>query len=350
MKQKIPTLPFIESVEKKWSYLYAYNIRIIRDIFVYCAFNEKLTKSALYKAMDENIIPPPRDRWVNPKRKFKDRLKLEYLHAARYLGFIKVENNILAPDFSKNVREKKIILEENKRREFRPSQNSPAFSDKEKKAMLKIVLNYERARDFLRWFLDFDKYTDIWSFNEKDFQRDALPIYVLSKIEKGKKGREIIKREIDNKLWKIPHDYIRIASFVFPNWFRELGIIDNVVVFPEFSFDGNLWYMYYPLKMTDEKFLRLDLSEVLYSMFLENRTERTIRIPYMLYAIAKRFHCSTNAIKLGIEMLYRKDPTHFYLERVPLHLMKRKKIYRDSYMEVDGFFMSYIKIYKDVLD
>ena len=330
---------------KRWNILYAYNIRIIRDIFVYCSRRGKITKNELYDAMDKNIIPPPKDRWVNPKRKKRDRIKLEYLHAARYLGFIKLEDKFLIPDFSKNLEEKKIILEENKSRKFESVKISPPFTEREKKAITKIILDYERARDFLRWFLDFNKYPDIWSFDEKKFKKDALPLYV-SKIEKGEKGPKIIKREIDDKFYKIPPEYQRIISFVFPNWFRELGLIDVIVVFPEFSFNNNLWYMYYPLKITNEEFLRLDFSKILISLFLKNATERTIWIPYLIYVIAKKYYCSTDAIKLALENLYKKDPTHFYLERAPLHLMRKKTIYKDSYIEIDGFFRSHIKIIK----
>ena len=242
--EEIPTLPFTDLKDRKWSFLYAYNIRIIRDLFVYCALKKKISQEELYKAMDTNNIPPPKERWTTPNRKKADRLKLEYVHAATYLGFLHEIKGSFTPNFSQNASEKETILEENKGRTFEPAIISPPLTEKEKTSLLKIVLNYKRARDFLRWFLDFDKYPSIWSFTEADFRNNAKPLYILSKIESKKKAREFLRRETDCKVWRIPdekpNDYTRLVSFVLPNWFEELELIGRVIVFPEFSFDGNI--------------------------------------------------------------------------------------------------------------
>jgi len=354
-EEQYPILPFTKSRNKKWSFLYAYNLRVIRDIFVYCSIKGKVTESEIYKAMEMNLIPPPKNKWTNPRRKRKDRLKLEYLHAARYLGLIKLENGFLIPDFSENKREKKIIIKENEKREFKPSKISPPFTEKEKKSLLKIILNYERARDFLRWFLDFNKYPDIWSFDEKAFRKDALPIYILAKIKSGKKGREIIKREIDNKVWRIPnkkpYDYTRIASFVFPNWFKDLELIDSIVIFPEFSFDRNFWYMYYPIKceftLTEEK-----IKKAIFDIFFEKyEKKKAIWIPLLLFKLAKKFYCPIADIKRNIINLYKKEFMNVVLERTSLQVMKyagkiRYASYRESFIKVNGFYRSYLIISK----
>jgi len=352
--KQYPVLPFTKMKNKKWSFLYAYNIRVIRDIFVYCAFHKKLTEKDLYLAMDKNLIPPPKNRWVNPKRKKKDRTKLEYIHAAKYLGFIKTEDNFVVPDYSTNSYEKKIILDENKSRRFEPSIFSPPFTEKEKNAILKIVLNYERARDFLRWFLDFKRYPDIWSFNEEDFRRDALPIYMLLKIKRGKKGREILKREIDGKIWRIPdkkpHDYTRIASFVFPNWFKELGLIDRIIVFPEFSMDKNPWCMYYPIKIKEGKLTEEEIKEAIFEMFFEPYERRkTIWIPLLLFKLVKKFYCAVDEVKKLIVSLYKQEFSKITLERASLEVMKyagklKYPLYRESFIKVDGFYRSYLII------
>jgi len=333
--------------KRSWSFLHAYNLRTVRDTFVYCDLEEKIKEEDLYRAMKEMKIPPPRDRWIYPYSKRKERLRLEYVHATRYLGLIKKEGKFLLPDFSDFEKEKRIIVKENQAREFEPSRNSPPFTREEKGALLKIVLNYERARDFLWWFLDFSQFPGIWSFNENDFRRCAKPIFVLGKIERGKKGREILRREVDGKIWKIPnkkpYDYTRLASFVFPSWFKELELIDKVIVFPEFSEDKNLWHMYYPIKMIEEQFLELDLFSILKSLLSEQKG-RSMWTPYLLYVMARKYNCSIQAIKTGIENTYKEHVGHFYLERAPSHLVKRK--YKDSYIEVEGFLRSYLNLSK----
>lgn len=199
-KQEMKDLPFTKDLKRpNWSYLYAYNIKIIRDIFIYCNYKGQIEEKTLYKDI-ELKISPPKDKWVNPKRKRPERLILEYIHAAKYLGFIKKEDNTILPNFEEFEDEKRIIVEENKERIFDPLQASPSFTEKEKKALLNIVLNYERARDFLRWFLAFSKFSDIWSFDINDFRKHAEPIFILGKVEKGKKGSSILKRAIDPKL------------------------------------------------------------------------------------------------------------------------------------------------------
>lgn len=348
-------LPFtkLEEMKKpKWSFLYAYNLRTVRDIFVYCALKEKIREEDLYKDMKEMKIPPPKDRWFSPRRKRTERLRLEYVHAAKYLGLIKKEGiekagNFLLPDFSNFEKEKRIVVEENQKRSFEPSRISPAFTRKEKEAMRKIALNYERARDFLWWFLDFSQFTNIWSFDENDFRKHAKPVFLFGPIKKGKKGREILKREIDGKIWKIPdekpYDYTRLASFVFPAWFKELGLIDKVIVFPEFSEDRKLWYMYYPIKMSEEEFLKLDMFEILESLFVKEGM-KNVWTPYLIYVIAREYNCPTKAIKMSVENVYKAYPGHFYLERVPLHLMKRH--HKESYIKIGGFFRSYLNLIK----
>lgn len=271
-KTKIKTLPITEKVKNPyWSYLYAYNLRTLRDIFVYCAIKGEINKEALYREIVEKI-PPPKNRWINERGKTKEKKEreiLEYEHAARYFGLIKKEGIKIKPDFDTFEEEKKVIIKENKDRVFESSCASPELTQKEKEAISKIILNYERARDFLWWFLDFSKFPDSSSFNMGKFRKEAEPVFILGKIEKGKKGSEIFKRAVDGEIWKIPEEYIRVVSSVFPRWFKELGIIDKVVVFPEFNEDKNLWHMYYPIKMSEEEFLNQDIAEILESLFLK---------------------------------------------------------------------------------
>jgi hypothetical protein len=59
-----------------------------------------------------------------------------------------------------------------------------------------------------------------------------------------------------------------------------------------------------------------------------------------MYVIAKKYGYSVAAIKASLKDLYSESSEEFYLERVPAHLMKQK--YKESYVEIDGFFRSYI--------
>lgn len=151
-----------------------------------------------------------------------------------------------------------------------------------------------------------------------------------------------MKREVDDKIWKIPDDYTRLASFVFPNWFRELDVIDKVMVFPEFSEDKNLWHMYYPIKMSEKDFLNLDIAEILRSLFLKGSSGGNIWVPYLIYTLAQKYYCPVKAIKMAVEDIYKKDPEHFYLERASLHAMKYATKYNESYMKVIPFHQVYI--------
>lgn len=350
--EKYEILPITnkENIKKQeWSYLYVFNIRTLRDVFVYCALRGRIDEKKLYKDMEAYKIPPPKDHWVNIRRKREERLRLEYIHAAEYLGFIKRENGKVYPNYDEFKKEKTIIKNENRNRLFNKGEPSSQLTLKEKKALLEIVFNYERARDFLRWFLDFSKFPNSLSFSIEDFKEEAEPIFILSKLEKGKKGSLIIKRDMDGELWKIPGDYIRLATYVFPNWFMELGIIDRVRVFPSYSEDNKMWDMYYPIKMSEKKFLKKNLGKILQNLFLIKREQKivTIRIPFLLYKLAKKFNCPIRSIKKGIEKIYKEDFKHFYLERTSLQLMKKQSMKdKDSYIKVDGFYRSSLKIIK----
>ncbi len=348
--QEIKILPFTKELKNPhWSYLYAYNIRTIRDIFIYCNFKGQIEEKTLFKDISLKISPP-KGKWINITNNRPDRLILEYVHAAKYLGFIKKEKMTILPDFEEFEDEKRIIIDENKDRIFDSSKCSPQFKENEKKALINIILNYERAKDFLRWFLDFSKYPDIWSFDLADFKKESEPIFILGKIEKNKKGSSILKRAIDNKIWKIPDekpdDYTRIVSNLFTGWFNDLGIIDKVVVFPEFSEDKKLWHMYYPIKINEDEFMGEDFSKILIDTFLKYDSQKivSIWIPYLLYVIARKYYCPIVTIKKAIYKIYMEDFSHFYLDRTSVQVMKNRRKYEESYIIVDGFYRSYLKI------
>ena len=333
-------LPITESTDKKWSYLYAYNLRTLRDIFVHCAQKGKIKEEQLYDNMAKNTIAPPTKQWVSTGIKRKERLRLEYVHAAKYLGLIRRKQKIITPDFDNFEVEKKAIIEANKNRIFKPSYASQNLVDAEKWALTNILFDYQKARDYLFWFLDFKKFKNAEEFKLLDFKKEGKPIFLLGKTIAKQKGSDTIKRGADGKLWKIPKNYIRLANSLFPIWFIELGLIDRVSVFPEFSQDKKLWRMFYPVKLSNDDFLNIDIGKLLEDLFLKDTDRKSIWLPQLIYTVALKYGCTTMAIKRALEKLYKEDYEHYYLERTSLSLMKRHTQYKDSYIQVDGFFRS----------
>lgn len=334
-------LPITQSIAKRnWSYIYAYNLRTLRDILVYCSLKGEIREEQLYDNMAKNIISPPTKQWVSSVIKRKERLRLEYIHAAEYLGLIKRKQKIITPDFDNFEVEKKAIIDANKNRVFKPSCASPDLVDAEKWALTNILFDYGRVKDYLYWFLDFKKYTNVGSLKLSDFKNEGKPIFLLGKIIAGKKGSDTIKRGADGKLWKIPESYIRLANSLFPKWFTELGLIDKVSIFPEFSKDKTLWHMFYPVKLSNDDFLNKDIGKLLEELFLKDTDKKSIWLPQLIYVVALKYGCTTTAIKRALEKLYKEDYEHYYLERTSLSLMKRHRQYEGSYIKVDGFYRS----------
>ena len=256
------------------------------------------------------------------------------------------QNGIIVPNLEDFRLEKKAIIKSNKNRVFKSSIISPAISNTERSAFVNIILNYERARDYLSWFLPFKRGKNILDFNINNFKSNGKPILVLAKTIANKRGSDMIKRGADGKIYKIPEQYIRLANSVFPNWFKELCIIDKVMVFPEFSDDKNLWHMFYPIKISDEDFLNKDIEKILKRTFLKKLNKRSVWIPYLVYILVSQYGCSVRAVKLALEKVYKEYYEQFYLERTSLSLMKRHSQYKDSYVKIDGFYRSSLIITK----
>ena len=348
-------LPFTErltNTSNKWSFIFAYNLKTIRDIFVYCSLNE-LTEEKLYEVLKNNIILPPKEKWINESVKRKERLRLEYIHATKYLNLLTKIGDRLLLDRKEFEREKNIIVNENKFRKFEDEEVSPNFTEKEINALRAVIFNYERATDFLKWFyLNKQKFDEPFTFDK--FLENSKPLYILGKTSSTKKGREIVKIEgitepflIPNKA---PYDYTRFVSYVAPNWFIDLKVIDKVIVFPEFSNDKSLWHMYYPIKMNDKDFLKLDFKKFLNDTFLKDLRESTIWLPYLIYITVKKHYCSVNAVRLALEKLFMKNFSHYYLDRASFSGIMNKAqydSYMSSYLKIDGFYRSHLKIFKD---
>lgn len=340
----LPTTPDTAMKNPRWSYLYAYNLRTLRDLFVYCSQEEEIPERLLYEAMGAGLIPPPKRAWIGKNAKRKERLRLEYIHAASYLGLIVRRNGVVACNLEGFSSEKTTILECNKGRVFQPSSATVPFKDAERHALVNIILGYERARDYLYWYLDFGRYNNCVDFDVPDFMRDGKPIFLLAKAAGGRKGSDTLRRVADGALWRIPELYLRLANFVFPGWFADLGLIDRVVVFPEFTEDKTQSHMYYPVKLSDIDFLHKDIPSLLEDLFLGGRDRISIWMPYLVYRVVLEYGCTIAAIKLALEKIYKKDYGHFYLERTSLPLMEKRRRYEDSYLKVNGFLRSHLII------
>ncbi|MBW2003419.1 MAG: hypothetical protein JRI72_02235 [Deltaproteobacteria bacterium] len=340
--KELPITPDNQLRNPRWSYLYAYNLKTLRDVFVYCAKKKRIKESVLYYDMASDKIPPPKNVWITKGIKRKERLRLEYVHAAEYLGFICRKDGYVMPNLSEFRKEKNIILKENVDRTFKSTAPSPHFTEKEKEALLRLVTSYERAKDFLWWFMDFSKFTNINDFSLEDFKKHAKPIYVLGKTISSERGSEVLRKFGDNRRWKIPTSYIRLANFVFPSWFHEIGLIGKTVEFSEFSKDQELWHMLYPLRMSSEEFLKMDGASMLEEMFLSKNHRRSLWIPRVIYDITLKYGCPVEAVKTLLKRLYNEDYEHFYLERTSLQIMKKRAKYEESYIKADGFYRSTI--------
>jgi len=367
-------LPFTEQrkligTPKEWSFLYAYNLRTVRDVFVYCNLKKKISSKQLYLDLAANKVHPPKDYWIRRGKKRQERLRLEYIHAAEYLGLIKQTKSEVTSDFSFQKKEKELIVEQNETREFNGSEGaSPPFSEQERKAFRSIISRFQRARDYLYWFLDFSKFEDSMSFSIEEFTSISEPIFVLSGNNSGLKGSDLILRCIDRELWSIPsnkpNDYIRLASYVFPSWFKDLGLIDEVIVFPELSKvilpeitsaispligKRGRWCIYfYPIRMSSNEFKKVDLANYLRNKFLKTRSFISVPVPEVVYSIANDFRCPVNVIHQRLALLFKEDFTHFYLDRASLNTLDRSRFraYEKSFIRVDGFYRSHLKISK----
>lgn len=345
-QNNIEQLPFKRESNKKWSFFYAYNLRTVRDIFLYVAWNRP-SEQGLYDAMENYEIKAPRDKWANENTKDKNRLKLEYLHGTKYLGLIKLtENGLFEIDLSDFSKEKEEILACNQHRDIKAEKETPKLSNQEIKAFIPIILNYTRAKEYLWWFLDFNKFPTVESFTINDFKANGKSIY----LQKGKdqKGSEIIYRLIDGRFWKTPfeehlinnevkrtNDYTRLVSYVFPSWYEELGLIDRIPILKEFGFIEGNWELHYPLS---RKTIELEIFENFLIKKFNNRQRsiNVIWIPLIIYETVLQFQISIDEIKRLLISLYEERSPKFIMERSSLQVMRysRNIRNRDRHLEL----------------
>ncbi len=331
---EIPELPYKKESNKKWSFFNTYNIRTIRDLFVFIS-QKPSTEEELYDAMERKIVKPPRDRWSianSSEKKDRDRQKLEYLHATRFLGFVKEVDANLKVDLEEFCDEKKEILAINGGRNFSLEKATPILADQEVKSILPIILNYSRAKEYLWWFLDFTQFNKAEDFNLDDLKTYGQPIY-LNK-PKDQKASEIMYRCIDKKLWKIPYDeyvdkerikrtndYTRSVTYIFPAWFEDLKVINRIPVLKEFGFMEGNWDLHYPIKVHK---VDIDTFEAFVLNKFNNELKKTnvIWIPIIIYESVLKFQLAIEDIKGLLVRLYEERKPRYIMERSSLQVMR----------------------------
>ena len=169
---------------------------------------------------------------------------------------------------------------------------------------------------------------------------------------------DLIKREIDGEYWLIPNitssysnniDYRRVVSYVFPNWFRELSLIDTYHIYKEISFDKNSWLFCYPIKSFEIS--RKEFKELILNIIMnDTKSSKKIWIPELLYKVSKSTYLPIKLIKDRIIELYWENTSKFTMERASLQVMKygnmksTSKYFENSFIKIDGFYRTYLKI------
>ena len=361
MKDK-QLLPYTKEAEKKWSFLYSFNLKTIRDIFVFVA-RESISKKTLYEKMEANIIKPPKNNWNNDKKKKIDRLKLEYLHTCTFLDLIfqNKESNLLTVTFEHFKEEKEIIIKENKNRDFCSETESSQLNENEKKAMLSIILSYHRAKEYLWWFTNFaDK--KISEINLEYVSNFGKPIYL--KKDSGSKGARLIYRLIDNQEWIIPfeekekkgkiileNDYSRLVTSVLPNWFSDLNVINRIPIIKEFDFKEGNWEMHYPISS-----INLTLYE--FELFIEKKfvdkrkSYNAVWIPIIIYETVLEYRLSIKIIKELIIKIYEEKKPKYMMERSSFEVLRysaesqkyKGNIHRELFIIYKDFLRTFLVI------
>ncbi|WP_435356598.1 hypothetical protein [Emticicia sp. SJ17W-69] len=355
--KEIKPLPFTKVSDKKWTFLYSFNLKTIRDIFIYVN-RQPITKKELYEKMEQNIIKPPKKQWSDDKNKKKDRLKLEYLHASIFLGLISQDNNfLLSVNFDSFSKEKKNLIKENEKRDFSTEKQSLELNDIEKKEFLSIIFSYSRAKDYLWWFTNFET-QEISDITVEYIQREGKPFYLMK--DNTSKGARILHRTIDNKDWTIPYeeekinkkgkltltnDYSRLVTFVLPSWFCELEVINRIPILKEFGFKKGNWEMHYPISLVE---ISLEEFEIfIKTTFGDNsKSYNAIWIPQIIYKTALKYRLPTEVIKKLIIRLFEEKRQEFTLERSSYQVLRYSA---ESQRRSDNFHQELFIIYNDFL-
>lgn len=356
----VKLLPIFKRTDEiRWELFNTSNLRTIRDIFIYVHSSKGISRQNLFKAMTTNEIGPPGEAWTGNRKAKKNRIEIEYLHACRYLKLISEKPNGLFVEETTFEKEKDIILNVNKGRQFIKGQKSPSFFAAEIGAWINIIREYIPASEYLWWFMDFNEFPDPLCFSPEEFLLRADKIY--SHKEPGSKGSDKIFRSIDNEYWKVPteviednkivrkNDYSRLVDEMFPSWFEELGLVETMKVLDEFEFGSGNWKMHYPIRT--KSVTAFDMETLIQEKFNKNRKSREkVFIPKLIHEAVHTFGAPIDTIKKSIVDVYEMHENKYLLERSSLQVMKyanqirRYDSYRKLFINHRGFLRNYLTI------
>ena len=322
---------------KKWSFIYAYKIEIVFEIFLYVFDNAGTTKENIYLAMSEGIISPRNksDLWEKADAKKKDRNKLEYLHACEYLNFITKSNDQYYPDLTDF---KKTKLELISYLRFHNTLEA-ATPNLKKDTSEMLIQNYPVAKNFFSWFKNFNLNSD-----------HSNGIYFFQ--QNVSKGSDYAL--IDNNFYLIPKNYHRMID-LFKAWFINLGSLETIFLpLKDVNLNSKILdinfskyistkkeiyifqYYYLPKESNNPIF---EISNAINNLVIKKRNN-VLSLTELIVYIAQETKIAHAIIKDTIVLLAQKEPSIYYLERLSEYYLDQKSLHHmeNVFIKYNGFY------------
>ncbi len=348
--------------EKKWSFFYAPDLRVLRDLFLYCikkgqkgATLSELVTLITSKNREIQLMTGPTKRMKNVRTPLTIKgMTRDYLHAARYLGLLERRNSKWYPNQDEHPDAKQsFVLESEKLPQATTTDSRPArdLTENEKRAFQEILWDYHHVRTFTWWFMDFSTFTNPATFTVLEFREQGKGVGIITR-----KNETFWWREIDNIIWKVPKRYHRLSviTHLYPQWLQQVDLIDRCPIPENYILNtrGHFkqwWVGFYPLdgkRKTVEELVNV-LDHHLQTNYAQARDERNVAvwIPELLWNLASQFRQPLDAIKKSLQLLVKENPQHYYLERTSSDVIsKQTRYYEESYLKVDGMYRSALLI------
>ncbi len=364
MLQSIRELPTPKPAknEKKWSFFYAPDLRVLRDLFLYCI--RKGQKGAALPELVSLITSRNREMQVMTRKKgkmvnagFTSTIKgmtRDYLHAARYLGLLERRNSKWHPNQDKHSDAKQLFILESEKSPHSTtidSQLTRELTDNEKLAFQEILWDYHHVRTFAWWFTDFTALMNPSTLTLLAFREQGKGVGVISR-----KNEIFWWKEIDKTTWKVPRRYHRLSviTHLYPQWLQQVELIDRCPIPGNYILKRHghfkqWWIGFYPLdgRRKSVKELIDELDNHLQANYAGFRGGRNVAvwIPELLWDLANRFRQPLDVIKRSLQLLVKENPQRYYLERTSSDVIsKQTRYHEESYLKVDGMYRSALLI------
>jgi hypothetical protein len=297
--------------------LRAEKLEIVRDLAVLCVRRQIRSRKELVRvAKDEGIL-----RWGESRI-------FQYVEALRLFGLNKSPARLdtIIPSASA------VELAEVKNSGYK----TPSLSRTEIGILRRTAFRSEYIRQrFLGYFCPNSKDPP----NLRAFRKIAIPVFVTrSYKERRIAGKKIVVRrlcDIDNGIRRFSKVDSNEFLYTIWRWCHSLGLVDKIIVAPDSEIPPNRNYMIFPIKKE-----RVPLSQF----------ERLVRklykggnvvapIPRLIYKVCSTYFIPVELTKRLIAALVKKRIGKYYLSRAP-ELLLGKSAYRDSYINLDGYWRS----------